>query len=156
MMKMEGIETGKEFEMFCLDLLSQGGLKVTDTPVTNDYGSDLLIDYHGHRFSAQCKYYQKSVGVKAVQEVMGSLSYYKCDYGVVITNSSFTQQAINLAITNNVMLITGIELNCFMNNLAEIDVYFNQFLNQNKRQYTDKNLFAPSNDWGINDLLIRY
>ena len=48
--------------------------------------------------------YSKSVGVKAIQEVMGSKSIYNCHVAVVLTNNYFTNQAKKLAKQNNVLL----------------------------------------------------
>lgn len=99
-----GITTGAEFENLMINLLRRAGMTVHDTPASNDYGADMIIEYNGYRIAGQCKYYSTPVGIKAVQEVMGAIAYYDCDAGLVVTNQTFTQQAINLANANNILL----------------------------------------------------
>ena len=57
--------------------------------------------------SFQCKYWQKSVTNKAVQEVFSGLNLYGCHKGAVITNNSFAKSAIELARANDVILLEG-------------------------------------------------
>lgn len=53
---------------------------------------------------AQTKCYSNSVGNKAIQEVIAGLGYYKLDKGIVITNNYFTNSAIDLAKSSDVIL----------------------------------------------------
>ena len=43
-------------------------------------------------------------GIAAVQEVVGSIAYYKADRAMVVTNSNFTKSARDLAKRNEVEL----------------------------------------------------
>ena len=96
---------GIAFEQFCAKLLEQNGfVNVKLTSQSNDYGGDILAEKDQVKFVFQCKRYEGSVGISAVQEVMGSMSRYSCHVGVVFTNSSFTKQAVNLAQANNILL----------------------------------------------------
>ncbi len=45
-----------------------------------------------------------NVGIAAVQEVVGSIAYYKADRAMVVTNSNFTKSARDLAKRNEVEL----------------------------------------------------
>ena len=56
------------------------------------------------------KRYTGSVGNKAVQEVRSGVDYYDADEGWVITTSTFTKLARQLAIRTRVRLIDGKEL----------------------------------------------
>lgn len=44
------------------------------------------------------------MGIAAVQEVVGSIAYYKADRAMVVTNSNFTKSARDLAKRNEVEL----------------------------------------------------
>lgn len=47
---------------------------------------------------------ERNVGIAAVQEVVGSIAYYKADRAMVVTNSNFTKSARDLAKRNEVEL----------------------------------------------------
>lgn len=97
--------SGEEFERYLKCHFEKLGYKVEMTPKSHDYGADLVMSKDGERIVIQAKRYKESVGIKAVQEIIGALQYYKADKGYVVTNSkSFTKSAIELA--NN----TSIEL----------------------------------------------
>ena len=153
-MWITGVETGKQFEDLMIRVLRDSGMIVHDTPVSNDYGADLVVEYNGHRIAGQCKYYENTVGVKAVQEVLGSLAYYQCDAGVVITNSEFTQQAVNLASANQVLLIDGDMLEEYFEDFSKFRYAFNQLF-RNIGQINNSNQ-RQEEEWVINDLVIRY
>lgn len=96
--------TGEEFEDFLRVYFESLGCDVTTTKTSNDYGADLILDYKGRTVAVQAKRHQSSVGVKAVQEVIGSMAYYETDMGLVVTNSTYTRNAIELAFANDVLL----------------------------------------------------
>ena len=153
-MWIDGIRSGVDFENLMICILRDVGMTVHDTPASSDYGADLIIEYAGHRIAGQCKYYSNPVGVKAVQEVIGSLAYYDCDAGVVFTNDGFTQQAINLASASNVLLIDGNTLEVYFKDFAMFTMAFDRFLApQSRTVFTDK---KQTEEWTINDLVIRY
>ena len=147
-MNTTDIKTGIDFENYVMQLFLLDGIRTLSTPASNDYGSDLIIKYNGIIFSAQCKFYSKPVSLKAVQEVMGSLKYYNANYGIVITNSSFTQQAQNLARTNNVLLIDGKE------SLESPKEILDAFI---KRIDSNRPIPTPiSDELTMDDLVVRY
>ena len=141
------IKDGVDFEYYVQDIFLADGIHAVTTPTTNDYGSDLIVEYRGYTFSIQCKYYTSTVGVKAIQEVLGSLKYYSADYGVVITNSIFTQQAQNLADTNNVLLIGS------DNSFESFKPAFDDFIEHLKG---GRPTYHKSEEWTMEDLVIRY
>lgn len=96
--------TGIEFEYFLFYKFRQRKYRVKTTPVSGDYGADLLLKKKREKIVVQAKRYQRDVGIAAVQEVIGSIAYYDADIGIVITNSYFTPNAINLAKANQVIL----------------------------------------------------
>lgn len=96
--------SGEQFEKYLKLFFEEQGYKVKLTPVTADYGCDLLLKKNGETITVQAKRYTDKVGIKAVQEVIGSIKHYKADRAMVLTNSYFTQNAIELARSNEVEL----------------------------------------------------
>ena len=79
----------------------------SDYIMRRDMGADLILERRGIRSVVQAKSYSGSVGVKAVQEVVAAKSYYKAREAFVVTNSTFTKSAIDLAEANGVSLWDG-------------------------------------------------
>jgi hypothetical protein len=99
--KMEG----HDFEYAVADLLHHNGYRdVSVTQGSGDYGIDVLARRKNVKYAIQCKRYNGSVGVKAVQEAGLGTDFYHCDAAAVITNSTFTKQATNLANVTGVRL----------------------------------------------------
>lgn len=106
--------TGIEFENLLKKKFIDLGFHAIETPVTGDYGADLIIeDKNGTRYIVQCKRFSSKVNLKAVQEVVGALSHYAGDYGIVITNNQFLPSAIKLAESNKIELWDGDKLLSF-------------------------------------------
>ena len=98
--------TGKEFELFVASLYSHMGYKVEQISTGTDQGVDIILtDDSGIRFAIQTKRWSKTVGNSAVQEVLGGKRYHRCKYAVVVTNSYFSRQAIELARRSGVKLV---------------------------------------------------
>lgn len=97
--------TGKQFEEFLARLFrSMGYSEIRMTP-SNDQGGDIVcISPEGVPTVIQAKRWNGSVGNKAVQEVLGAMRHYECINGVVVTNSTFTSAAIQLASSADVTL----------------------------------------------------
>lgn len=102
--------TGEEFEEFLGRLFKKRGFKVFFTKASGDYGADLILKDREGIIAVQAKRYSSTVGVKAVQEVIGALKMYDATEAWVITNNYFTKQAQKLAETNDVYLIDRDEL----------------------------------------------
>lgn len=97
--------SGKEFEQWCAWLLEQNGFHdIRLTKASGDQGADVLAMYNGIPYAVQCKCYSKTVGNKAVQEVASARAFYRCGKAAVMTNSTFTNAAIDAAIANRVEL----------------------------------------------------
>ncbi len=97
--------TGEEFEEFLELHFKKEGYKTHLTPKTGDYGADLVVKKGREKIVVQAKRWNQNVGVEAVQQAVASIKYYKAHRAMVITNSSFTENARNLAKANNVTLI---------------------------------------------------
>lgn len=104
--------TPSDFEEYVGYLLIRSGFNpVKIIGSSDDYGSDILSSYNKHSYSFQIKYYKdKTVDNKAIQEVLGSLKVYGVKQGVVVTTSSFTENAKKVAKSNDIILINGYDL----------------------------------------------
>jgi restriction system protein len=96
--------TGKEFENFLYVHFRNFGYGVTLTQDSQDYGADLILYKDGSKTVVQAKRSKNPVGIKAVQEVAGAVRHYKGNKGIVITNNRFTENAYNLAESNDIEL----------------------------------------------------
>lgn len=92
----------KKFETFSRALLTEMGVEFTDKGI--QISSDGGIDGYGYhkdphdfrttRVVIQCKRYNAgSVGVSFIHEFLGAMTRHHADFGVFITNSTFTKQA---------------------------------------------------------------
>ena len=103
--------TGYDYEEYCCRYLKSKGYKhIKQTPRAKDHGIDIIAQKRRKKYAFQCKYYGKKVGNRAVQEAYTGCSYYDCDIPVVITNSSFTKNAIEEAQTLGVKLIDSVDI----------------------------------------------
>lgn len=105
-MKMKDIDklNGRAFERYLTIQFRHLGYRVTLTSYSHDYGADLVLHRWGKKTVVQAKRYERNVGIAAVQEVVGSIAYYKADRAMVVTNSNFTKSARDLAHRNEVEL----------------------------------------------------
>ena len=102
---------GREFELFLQSLFEALGYEVLVTPASRDFGADLILKTdNGWTIAVQAKRYEKVVGLEAVQQVAASVPYYGADEGWVVTNSTFTDSAYELAEPNHVRLVARDEL----------------------------------------------
>jgi restriction system protein len=95
---------GQQFEERLAAHFRQQGYRVDVTPYQGDFGADLIIDRQGVRTAIQAKRWKGNVGGGAVQEIVSAKGYYKCQQAMVVTNSTFTQAARQLAAANGVTL----------------------------------------------------
>jgi restriction system protein len=106
--KMNGID----FEHYIRELYIKQGYIANTTNTSHDFGADIIAKKNNEKICIQAKRYNKNinVGISAVQEVIGSINYYKANKGIVITTSNFTKSAIQLSQKNNITLIDRTEL----------------------------------------------
>lgn len=102
--------SGEDFERFLGELFKRRGFKVSYTATSGDYGADLILKDGQDVIAVQAKRYSSTVGVKAVQEIIGAVKMYNATEAWVVTNSHFTRQAEKLADINDVYLIDREEL----------------------------------------------
>ncbi len=120
--------SGIEFENFVAGLYRSRGFEVELTRASGDYGADLIVaaagglrrsewdpkrfrsDGYTDRMTVQCKRYGGPVGVTAVMAIISGKGWYDCSRAAVVTNSTFTAQARELAEVHSVALIDGTRL----------------------------------------------
>lgn len=101
---------GYEFEGYLKGLFNLLGYTVIETSLSGDQGADLIISKNGQKTVVQAKKYSDKVPNKAIQEISAARRHYKADNAIVVTNSSFTKSAIDLALSNDVELWDGQKL----------------------------------------------
>jgi restriction endonuclease Mrr len=97
--------SGRAFEKLLSNLFTRLSYSVELTKASGDQGADLIIKKGAKKIAVQAKRYSSNVGNSAIQEVVASKMYYKCNAAMVISNSFFTPSAVELAHSNNVELI---------------------------------------------------
>lgn len=102
---------GRDFEIFVKYLLDKNGYENTQiTKASGDHGADIITYKKGKKIAVQCKRHKGNISNSAVQEVHSAKSIYSCAEAYVITNSYFTQSAIETAHIHQVKLINREEL----------------------------------------------
>ncbi len=101
--------TGHEYEYVVAEYLKNNGYKKIEvTKGSGDYGVDVVARKGIKKYAVQCKYYHYPVSLGAVQEAVAGKAMYECNSAMVITNSTFTKAAEELAAKNGVVLIPNI------------------------------------------------
>ena len=112
--------SGSDFENLLYRLFGAMGYAVQKTGKTGDQGGDLIANMNGQRIVIQAKCYSSTVGNAAVQEAVAAQKFYDSNKVMVVTNSNFTKEAIELAKVNNVELVGGGKLSeLLLQNLKE-------------------------------------
>lgn len=102
--------TGHEYEQAVGEyLLCHGYDNVSVTKGSGDFGVDIVAQNDEGKVAVQCKYYSGKVGLEAVQQVVAGMAVYDCDSAMVVTNSTFTPAAKQLAEINGVQLIDRVD-----------------------------------------------
>jgi Holliday junction resolvase len=98
---------GIDFEKEVASQLVQLGWSVQHTAFSNDYGADLICTVQSEKLIVQCKdYSSKPIGISAIQEVLGAIAHYGGTFGALIYRGRVTQNAIKLAISSNILVIS--------------------------------------------------
>lgn len=96
---------GLEFEHICAQALRSLGWDAKVTTASGDQGVDIEAERNGYTVVIQCKLYASPVGNSAVQQIVAGKLHYGADCGMVISKSSFTPAARQLARTTGVVLL---------------------------------------------------
>lgn len=102
--------SGEEFEDYVAHVARSCGVPVIMTPLTGDWGVDLIVGKRPNRLAVQCKRQSRPVGAGAVQEVVAGAPMQDCTKTMVVTNHDFTPAARQLAELHGCELVGGAEL----------------------------------------------
>jgi restriction system protein len=112
---MEGVE----YESHCAEVLRNSGWKTSLTKGSGDQGVDILAIKNNITVAIQCKRLSKPVGNKAVQEAFAGMQFVKGNFSVVVTNSSYTPGAREIARETGTFLLND-------NNLPQLESLIKQ------------------------------
>ncbi|HDR8042149.1 TPA: restriction endonuclease [Bacillus cereus] len=106
---------GRQFEYFLEALFIKLGYKAAVTNGSHDFGADLIFEGK-NKIVIQAKRYgfKNKVGIKAIQEIYAAKAFYKANEAWVITNSTYTSSAKQLARACNVKLLDRSSLQEFV------------------------------------------
>ena len=96
--------SGIQFEEFLCQYFNKQGYDCSTTKATGDQGIDLIAKKGELTIAIQAKCYSGTVGNHAVMEAVAGMKYYNANRCMVITNSTFSKSAIELAKANGVIL----------------------------------------------------
>lgn len=102
--------SGTEFEDHVARIARSCGIPVITTPLSGDFGVDLILGTRPNRIAVQCKRQARPVGPGAVQEVVAGAPMQDCVITMVVSNQSFTPAAQRLAELHDCTLVGGAEL----------------------------------------------
>jgi HJR/Mrr/RecB family endonuclease len=111
---------GVPWEEFLQKILDCHGYAVEMTRTTGDQGIDLIAQKNGISIAIQAKGYAGSVGNDAVQQAFTGMTIYGCSHCAVITNSEFSQSAIDAANKTGCILVSGPEIIAFAQGQLEV------------------------------------
>lgn len=96
---------GDAFEQFCITLLTNRGYyNIVSGSECRKYGVDLCAFKDGIMYVILCKCFFSPVGKQVIENIIKGQSNMLCNNAIIITNSVFVQEAIDLAGKNNVLL----------------------------------------------------
>lgn len=98
------------YELHCARVLRECGWSAEVLGGTGDQGVDVIAERGRTRIVIQCKKYSRSVGNKAVQEVIGGRMMHRAQAAAVVSNASYTRSAQELARMTKVLLLHHTEL----------------------------------------------
>jgi len=105
---------GYEFERLITQLLKNMGFSVEMTSLSGDGGVD-IIAYSNEpiikgKYLVQCKRWNAAIGEPTVRDLFGVVLSENANKGIIITNSTFSDKAVEFANNKNIELIDGSQL----------------------------------------------
>ena len=97
--------SGREFEIFVVDLFEKLGFSSTITNRSKDYGCDMMLQQGEYRIAVQAKRSESELTFTSVQRALDSLKKYDAQLAIVVTNNKFISSAKQLAKIKDVVLI---------------------------------------------------
>jgi len=94
-----------EFEKYVAARLAEKGYTNIQLTEYYDWGVDIIAHKDDVVWGVQVKHCSNLVKIAAVRQVVGALKKYNCDRAMVVTNGRYSRQAIELAKSNNCLLV---------------------------------------------------
>lgn len=107
-----------EFENYLnilFKLLGYKNIKIVSN--TNDQKINIIMEKDGEIVGVLAKLCSENVNNKVVNEAKKGVSYYQLDKVIIVTNTTFTKSAIDLAIDENVSLLDKFKLRDLLKNV---------------------------------------
>ncbi len=106
-LRLSNVDTmdGLDFEKYIASILKKQGYSNISLTEQYDYGVDIIATRDGICWGIQVKRYSGLVKAEAVRQVVTGLRVYGCDRAMLITNSVFSRVAVQLANSNECVLI---------------------------------------------------
>jgi restriction system protein len=108
--------TPGEFEEIVGNMYRKFGYEVERTPMSNDFGRDLILKKDGKKTFVECKRYDRDtpIGRRHLQLFYGVIVNMHADAWIFVTTSRFANTAVNFAGETGIKLIDGYELAALM------------------------------------------
>ncbi len=100
--------TGLEFERHVENYLRCRGYRTELTKASGDFGVDIIAFKDDKKYAVQVKRYKGAVSRSAVSDAVAGKIYYRCDAAMVITNSTFTKSAKEMAQATGCLLYENV------------------------------------------------
>ena len=97
--------TGLQFERYVASALKRQGYTHIKMTELYDWGVDIIARKDGITWGVQVKRCSGMVKAAAVRQVVTALRKYNCDRGMVVTNGVYSRPAVELARSNDCILI---------------------------------------------------
>jgi hypothetical protein len=110
------------YELHCAQVLRECGWKAEVLGGSGDQGVDVIAERGATRVVIQCKKYSRSVGNKAVQEVIGGQMMHRAHAAAVVSNAAYTKSARELARMTKVLLLHHTELLALDQKLTDLGI----------------------------------
>ena len=140
--------SGREFEIFVIDLFEKLGFSSTITNRSKDYGCDMMLQQGEYRIAVQAKRSESELTFTSVQRALDSLKKYDAKLAIVVTNNKFMSSAKQLAKIKNVVLIDRKKLldlivlsNLPVNHKKDLILFSNKINKELIKQGIDKESF---------------
>jgi len=99
-----------EYELDLSKIFKRLGYEILDIPISEYHGVDFILSNDEEKIVVQVKQYNGKITDFSVHEILTAKEYYKADKARIVTNSSFSSGAVDLAVRNNVDLWDGKKL----------------------------------------------
>ena len=112
------VKTGTEYEKFICGIIRRQGVSCKRVGQAGDYGADIIANLKKGTLVIQCKFYSKPVGYGAVQQAYTAKSIYNGTWCCVVTNATFTRQAIEGGKKLGVRLLSHVDFAEYVKSLT--------------------------------------